>query len=336
MSNAKWIFAALVLFAVSPLPACTNFCTRGEGLFGRNYDFDIGSGMVIVNKRGLSKRSLSPNHPAQWFAQYASITFNQFGRDIPMDGMNERGLVVALAWLDGTQYPAADARPELNEVEWIQYQLDTAASVDDVLARSQRVRIVPVVSPLHYLVADRDGNTAAIEFLGGQLVVHRNPESPVLANDTYAASAAYLERLRREHATPQSAESLDRFARAAIMLGEPAGGDAVARAFDILDAVAESNTRWSIVYDQRLLAVEYRTAVNRQRRRIALSSFDLGCASPPLILDVDEGSGDVTPRVTPYSFAVNLALAHRSFGSAEDTRGVPEEFIQNAARILRA
>ncbi|HEX8152968.1 MAG TPA: linear amide C-N hydrolase, partial [Thermoanaerobaculia bacterium] len=170
------------LLAADAASACTTFCTRG--LFGRNYDFEIGYGMVLVNKRGMVKVATTPK-PAKWTSRYGSVTFNQFGRDVPTGGMNEAGLVVELMWLDGTRYPKADARPEVGTLEWIQYQLDTAGSVAGVLANMKHVRIAERGVPLHYLVADKTGDVAAIEFLGGEVVVHRGESLrvPVLAND---------------------------------------------------------------------------------------------------------------------------------------------------------
>ena len=120
------IVAVLAIAVATAADACTTFCAGG--LFGRNYDFEIGYGHVIVNKRGVSKTSQT-DKPASWTSRFGSITFNQFGRDSATGGMNEKGLVVELMWLDGTRYPAADARSEVGTLEWIQYQLDTASNV---------------------------------------------------------------------------------------------------------------------------------------------------------------------------------------------------------------
>ena len=32
--------------------------------------------------------------PASWVSKYGSVTFNQYGRELPTGGMNEAGLVV--------------------------------------------------------------------------------------------------------------------------------------------------------------------------------------------------------------------------------------------------
>src|SRR5688572_1406395 len=108
-----FVAIVFVLFATAA-DACTTFCTRG--LFGRNYDFEIGDGMVVVNKRGMRKQS-NTAVPASWTSRFGSVTFNQYGRDNPTGGMNEQGLVVELMWLDGTRYPRPDARPEVGTLE---------------------------------------------------------------------------------------------------------------------------------------------------------------------------------------------------------------------------
>lgn len=160
----RTLLAFALLFTAAAGDACTTFCTRG--LFGRNYDFEHGNGIVVVNKRGMQKTSSNGAHAA-WTSRFGSLTFNQFGRDHPTGGMNEKGLVVELMWLNGTRYPSADARRELGTLEWIQYQLDTSASVAEVITSDRSVRIEERGVPLHYLVADASGDVASIEFLDG-------------------------------------------------------------------------------------------------------------------------------------------------------------------------
>ena len=49
--------------------------------------------------------------------------------------MNERGLAIEVLWLNETEYTAKDERPYLNELEWVQYILDTCETVKDVKTR---------------------------------------------------------------------------------------------------------------------------------------------------------------------------------------------------------
>jgi len=306
------LLALALVFAATAADACTTFCTRG--LFGRNYDFEIGDGIVVVNKRGMSKES-NTSAPAKWTSRFGSVTFNQFGRDNATGGMNEKGLVVELMWLNETRYPAADARPELGTLEWVQYQLDTAATVADVIASGTKVRITERGAPLHYLVADANGDVAAIEFLDGAMVVHRGRQLPVaaLANDPYDSSLAAMRR-----------GAGDRFARAAHALD---GVTTVAGAFKVLDGVAQPTTRWSIVYDIRNRAVSWRTSVNREPRSIRYASLDFTCATPVQIADIDSA-----PRFREYTRAQNLALVQRSIRRTSFLRDTPDAEIEESAR----
>src|SRR5690349_900031 len=95
----------LLLLACVAIDAhpCTTFCMNVEGrvVFGQNYDWETRNGRIMINKRSVARQSLT-QRPAFWVSQYASITFNQYGRDFPSGGMNEAGLVVALMDLDIT------------------------------------------------------------------------------------------------------------------------------------------------------------------------------------------------------------------------------------------
>src|SRR5438045_4530915 len=130
----------------------------------------------MINKRSVFKHSFT-DASAYWTSRFASVTFNQYGRDFPTGGMNEAGLVIALMGLNDTQYPLDDTRPAVGILEWIQYQLDLSAGVDDLLIRSQGVRIIGGKG-LHYLVTDAEGNSATIEFLNGILALHRGGSLP--------------------------------------------------------------------------------------------------------------------------------------------------------------
>ena len=301
------IVAVLLVAVATAADACTTFCTRG--LFGRNYDFEIGYGLVMVNKRGVRKIAQTES-PAKWTSRHGSITFNQFGRDNATGGMNEKGLVVELMWLDGTRYPEADARGEIGNLEWIQYQLDTASSVAEVIASDGKVRISAGNAPLHFLVADASGDAAAIEFLDGKMVVHR--KANVLANDRYTESVAAMQRGAR-----------DRFARASRGLSTATSVDG---AFALLDEVAQPSTQWSIVYDIRNRAVHWRTMQNRSKRSVTLSAFDFSCATPVQVADVD------SHRFRDYTREQNAALVRRSVRGTSFLRNTPDAEIDESAR----
>jgi len=326
-------FLVLVsIFAVETF-ACTTFCLKkgDEVLCGKNYDWMIGDGLIFVNKRGVEKSAMVEDNetPARWVSKYGSVTFNQYGKDNPSGGMNEAGLVIELMWLDDTQYPKADSRPVVDVLEWIQYQLDISANVAEVIKNAEAVRINSPVK-LHYLVNDRQGNSATIEFLDGNFVAHTGETLPVsaLTNNTYEKSLNYSKSAVPEKAKTES--SLDRFTRAAQKTKEFGAKpktevEEVNYAFEILSNVAQKNyTQWSIVYDQKRAKIHFRSLQSAAIKTIDARLFDYSCGSAVKIFDVNsKESGNVSGKFTDYTHAANRDLIERSFNGTPFLKLIP-------------
>lgn len=324
---------------VAPAYACTTFClkNKGEILFGKNYDWMIGDGMVFVNKRGVAKEGTDRTNAAKWVSKYGSVTFNQYGRENPSGGTNEAGLTIELMWLEDTQYPKADARAAVDVLEWIQYNLDSYASVAEVIANGENTRIASDVK-IHYLVNDKEGNTATVEFLEGKFVAHTGNALPVptLTNDTYAKSLDFAK--KTDIAKAQGPGSLERFTRAAEKTREfdkkaASEKEAVDYAFEILANVAQPGyTQWSIVYDQKRGRIYFRTMVSPQIKSIDTRSFDYSCGTAVKVLDINaKESGDVTGTFKDYTQAGNRDLIERSFRGTPFLKSVPSAVLNRLA-----
>ena len=117
-----------VLIASSyPLKACTAFVLKQDDtiILAKNLDWLIGDGFIFINDRGVSKSAFLVNgaHATKWKSCYGSITFNQLGKDFPIGGMNEKGLVIESLNYTLSNYPPA-AGTNVDEFQWIQYHLD--------------------------------------------------------------------------------------------------------------------------------------------------------------------------------------------------------------------
>lgn len=297
---------------------CTTFVaeTSGTLLFGRNLDWHTDSGALMVNPRGIEKTAYSrgDERPARWTSIHGSVTFNQVGREFPYGGMNEKGLVVECMWLPGTVYPASDGRPTVYECQWIQYQLDTAETVEQVIASDASIRISPDAAPLHFLVCDGAGRAATVEFLGGKTIVHTGDDLPVkaLANTPYADSlAAY-----RAGRTAPPASSISRFcaAAAAVPTLSAAPGETPESLFRLLDAVAQGDlTKWRVVYDLRNRRIQFETKSSPKRKSLDAASLDYSTASGCRMVEVNvDVEGDVSTRLTAWSRDANVGLCERA------------------------
>jgi choloylglycine hydrolase len=322
MIMALALLAALGLIQPLRVRACSAFVMNkgNRVIFGRNFDFFTGAGFVTVNPRNTAKTALvfPGNKPAQWVSQYGSVTFNQIGRDFPMGGMNEAGLVVECLWLFQAQYPGTDDRAALTELQWIQYQLDNCRTVEEVVASDRLVRILASATKLHFLVCDRTGRAGVVEFIDGKSVLYSPDRLPVkaLANNPYQDCLEALKGFRGFGGAtpiPDSSASNERFARMAAQIKGFGSGRSAAdieSAFRILKSVryegAESPTQWSIVYDPLGMEIHFETRDRAERRSVRVADFNFGCDAVMKVLDLEaKNAGDVTRAFQDYSADAN-------------------------------
>ncbi|MGD2122310.1 MAG: linear amide C-N hydrolase, partial [Gemmatimonadota bacterium] len=287
-------------------------------------------------------------------SKLGSVTFNQFGWGFPLGGINEAGLVVEELSYSPTQYPPPDSRPALNELQWIQYQLDNSASVSEVLASDTLVRIARFLFGVHYLVADRSGSVAVVEFLDGKRTVYLGEQLPVpvLANDTYENSVRYLhhhEGFGGSRVVSGGPESPERFVRAATLLkgygahpGAQAPGDI---AFQVLASVKQPDTQWSIVYDQAGREVAFTSASHPSVRTISLDTLDFSCRAEDVVVPIsadvaalgNAAGGPWTARApgpwTPRENGELVGMVFRKLGAVfgPDELPSPEAIAEMAA-----
>ncbi len=325
--RAWMMLLALAVVAPDAARGCSTFVLRKGNrlLFGRNFDFYTGSGAVMVNPRGLAKTALvfPGEKAASWTVRFGSVTFNQVAREFPMGGMNEAGLVVEMMWHDAAAYPERDERPGMMELQWMQFLLDTCATVGDAAAAAGTVRIMPMGSRLHFHLLDRAGGEAVVEFIAGRARVYMGADLPVpaLTNQTYAeclAARAGFRGFGGAKALNATLNDPDRFVTLAAEVRRPGSESGLLRrAVGILEQVhsdmVESPTQWRLVYDLRNLEIHVRTRKSPAWRRVRLGDFSFACADGAKVLDLDAGRGDLGPSFAAYSQAFNEALIRRTF-----------------------
>jgi choloylglycine hydrolase len=166
----------------NPVQGCSSFFLSNpiSSVFGTNCDYFVfTSGQVFVNKRNMVKTGLetgTTGKRAEWTSKFGSLTFNFVGYQMAWGGMNEAGLIISTMYLPETKTPVPDQRPPLNAGFWVQYQLDNYATVAEVIASDSCVRIKTTD---HYLVCDKNGNCAVIEFMDRKMVYHTGRDLPV-------------------------------------------------------------------------------------------------------------------------------------------------------------
>lgn len=268
--------------------SCTTFVIQNDNslVFGRNLDWVSDNGLIVVNKRNVQKSSLifPPEKTTKWTSKYGSVTFNQFGKEFPFGGINEKGLVVEIMLVEGN-YPSVDNRTALNELQWVQYQLDNASSIDEVIASDQFIRISKIDQNIHFLVCDNSGNVAVIEFDKKGMIIYRGDDLPipVLENDSYSQSLAKM------HANVKC-----RFKTASEMIEQYQAApksSVIDYSFTILDKVALDGS-WSIVYDIKNMEIHFKTASDKTIRKIRFNDFDFNCSEMSKLYDLKRKDKD--------------------------------------------
>jgi choloylglycine hydrolase len=322
-----------LLIKTADAPACTVISAPQfkDHLVGKSYDWDFEDGLLIVNKRRVEKKALvldTTSTPAQWTSRYGSVTFNQYGREFPLGGINESGLVVEIAWLDGTQYPRADSRPSLNELQWVQYQLDQFATVKEVLAHVTDTRIAQAHAPVHYLVCDAARECLTVEFLRGKVVTHSGSklDVPVLSNDPYAIHRKALGKYQGfggRRSLPAGGDSFARYARAAAFARSSQGStetESQAQLFTLLQAVNQGDfSKWHITYSTANGLISWRSASRQRIKTARLADFDFACSSPvkihPVVSDTE---GDTSAQFEDYTADANRKLLNTTLKPIAD------------------
>ncbi len=287
---ATLLAGALLWSASSTADACTSFRIKDESghvLMAKNYDWAIADGYVLALPQGQHRKQimfLKPRpgqKPLEWTSRFGSLAFTQFGTGMTISGMNDQGLAIeTLVNATGSLTRDAGSDNALISLQWVQYQLDTARSVAEVIASLARVEPAQYLLPVHFLACDRSGDCAVIESdAHGRAVVTEHSSdagSPiVLANRDWLRDAkdaklsgSWFSSLSLENS------SVARFREATERLGEGHPED-VDEAFEILDGVRMPFiNRWQIVWDLTARKAHWKNRDGRSSKA-DYATFDL-------------------------------------------------------------
>ncbi|MFO8067461.1 MAG: DUF2141 domain-containing protein [Bacteroidales bacterium] len=326
MHNSKFYFLSLFFSVIvlsfmlsSRAVSCSAFTMkyRGDILAAKSYDWHVGAGIILSNPRG--ERLSVPtgiDAPMTWEARFGSITFNQYGQFLPNGGINEAGLAIEVLWLDETYYSYHNDKIPINELQWVQYHLDVCQTVDEVVESLKNFNIVPIFGKLHYFIADKEGNTAIVEFIGGEVVVHHGVDLryKTITNNSYSCSVNYF--YEGKNIGGYNA-SLNRFSRIVEALEQPksvqkksSNADDEASAFDVLNKVwIKEWTKWNIVYNLSRMQIEYKTDVSQSVKKLDVNSFNFSENAVPLYVNINNFfSGDIYDEFIPFNAEVNKQL----------------------------
>lgn len=163
---------------------CSTFNARtpeGQIIMGRNFDYKLSKclvvwthpengykSMAVVNQNHLLHKDLARTR-RRLRAMAAPYT--------SMDGVNEKGLAIAILMLITKPTKQNNGKPPITVVAAVRGILDTCATVEEAIAFLDKYAMHDLLgSCYHYQITDAQGNSAIVEYVDGQMHVIRQKE----------------------------------------------------------------------------------------------------------------------------------------------------------------
>lgn len=237
---------------------CTAFVTRNENggaVFARNFDFTYSPFVQLHTNPFGGYASVST----------VNLSFAGYGEDIlpssgiairnfltlaapflPFDGMNEKGVAIALLAVPEAE-PAFDPeKVTLNTTAAIRLVLDKAADIDEAVSLLSQYNIYFSGGiDCHYLIADASGRSVLVEYYDGGLRVVRPDTGYQIASNFIAYNGVNIGEGFTEFERYDAVEDFLRRNGNAVTIG---------RCVDILNEIGVfsggiDKLQWSVVYD---------------------------------------------------------------------------------------
>lgn len=233
---------------------------QGRHVWGRNFDWTEAVPIIVKHHADTGYDSISTCH-------FGNVVNEVGGKKalpegiankmlaiaalyVPMDGINEKGLCVAdLEVNEGGMVEVDTQKPDLTITTAIHLVLNRAATVEEAVAilKAYDIHTSADISH-HFSIADAQGNSVAVEFVNGEVVVVPTPyitnfnmlsEDHAVGGESAKRRFETLEAYYNDHQGTLEAEEI----REALQ--------------QVAQIEGQWKTRWSIVYDSSEQTASY-------------------------------------------------------------------------------
>jgi choloylglycine hydrolase len=263
------------------------------------------------------------------------------------EGINTQGLAFHYLYMKGSEYQTRDSRPGVDGAIYGQYLLDNAANVAEALTLMSQTQLVPgwmgTFYPCHLALEDAAGDSAVVEFIGGQMKVYHDPDKPayILTNepplDQQLANLTRYKGFGGDLPWPGDVDSKSRFVRASAFLKTLnylglwfLNPDLISRLFSAIrpeatpfgaimfkDNGSEKSawpTLWTSLFDLTNKAIYFTHYIARNTFWIDMNKLKLSPGAPVLYLRADRTDlfGDVSGLLSspPHPALLLLLLSN--------------------------
>ena len=161
--------------------AANNAGEAGGKIFGRNYDYDNGTAIILHTMPYNGYESVSTSYPyfvtgELWWEPSYNFVNDAVALALiyaPLDGMNEKGLYISILELDDEETNQADeGKNDVQTTVAVRYILDNAATVAEALEILEGFNMHNVFgTAYHYAIADTTGRSVVVEYINNKMLV---------------------------------------------------------------------------------------------------------------------------------------------------------------------
>lgn len=260
---------------------CTAFVTRnekGEVIYGRNFDFLYAPSLQLYTEPKKGYKSVSTVNLS--FAGYSEdflpdgSLFDKFltlaAPFLPFDGMNEKGVAIALLAVPEAEPPYDSNKMTLNTTTAIRLVLDNAATVEEAveLLRNYNIYFSGDIE-CHYLIADASGHSVIVEFYDSELQVVEAENDYQIASNFIAYNGLNI------------GEGFTEFERYDAVEKELLDNNGILNEDDVISLLAKvgvqdrevDKLQWSVVYN--LTTGDVRLFIHRDTNNMTVTKLEM-------------------------------------------------------------
>ena len=260
---------------------CTAFVTKnekGEVIYGRNFDFLYAPSLQLYTEPRNGYESVSTVNLS--FAGYSEnflpdgSLFDKFltlaAPFLPFDGMNEKGVAIALLAVPEAEPPYDSNKITLNTTTAIRLVLDNASTVEEAveLLRNYNIYFSGDIE-CHYLIADASGRSVIVEFYDGELQIVEAETDYQIATNFIAYDGLNI------------GEGFTEFERYDMVEKELSDNNGILNENDVISLLAKvgvqdgevDKLQWSVIYN--LTTGDVRLFIHRDTNNITAEKLEM-------------------------------------------------------------
>lgn len=285
---------------------------------------------VIALPRGLKQTGGNYENALTWTSKYGSV-FTSMYDSACTDGLNEAGLAANALYFAEADYGdyTLSTKPVISVGAWTQYFLDNFATVQEAVDAMQDPAFVICAPALangraataHVSLSDTTGDSAILEYIDGELIIHHSKEYTVMTNsptfDEQLAINKYWKLVGGNRMLPGTINAADRFVRVDYLLESTPkfdlGAPATAAAMSIMRSIGVplgmadpdhpniSATLWRTLADHSNKSYYFESARQPGLFWVNLDELDLSEGAPILgtVVDDEPMFGNVSDKLAP-------------------------------------